>query len=141
MAILIKLTNWFNILGWPKKIRTDGGPQFRSEFDNFCKSFYIHLELSSPYHPESNGLAEAAVKNAKNLLKKCDITGQNFQRSLSVFRNMPRSDGPSPVQLFFRLPQKTNIMLPPWPMPDIDPASTLSTRAYHIKQHTAAINK
>ena len=54
---------------------------------------------------------------------------------------MPRSDGPSPVQLFFRLPQKTNILLPPWPMPNIDPASTLSTRAHHIKQHTAVINK
>ena len=140
-AILIKLTNGFNILGWPEKIRTDGGPQFRSEFDDFCKSFYIHHELFSPYHPESNGLAEAAVKNAKNLLKKCEITGQNFQRSLSVFRNMPRSDGPSPVQLLFRLPQKTNILLPPWPMPSIDPTSTLSKRAHHIKQHTASINK
>ena len=61
------------------------------------KNFYIHHKLSSPYHPESNGLAEAAVKNAQSLLKKCEITGQNFQRSLSVFRNMPRSDGPSPV--------------------------------------------
>ena len=105
-AILIKLTNWFNILGWPETIRTDGGPQFRSEFDNFCKSFYIRHELSSPYHLESNGLAEAAVKNTKNLLKKCELTGQNFQRSLSVFTNMPRSDGPSPVQLFFQHPPK-----------------------------------
>ena len=140
-AILIKLTNWFNILGWPDKIRTDGGPQFRSGFDDFCKSFYIHHELSSPYHPESNGLAEAAVKNAKNLLKKCNMTGQNFQRSLSVLRNMPRSDGPSPVQLLFRLPQKTNILLPPWPMPSVDPASALSARAQHMKQHTAAANK
>ena len=51
-AILIKLANWFNILGWPEKIRTDGGPQFRSEFNDFCKSFYICHELSSPYHPE-----------------------------------------------------------------------------------------
>ena len=88
-AILIKLTNWFNILGWPETIRTDGGPQFRSEFDEFCKSFYICHELSSPYHPESNGLAEAAVKNAKTLLKKCELTSQNFQSSLSVFRNIP----------------------------------------------------
>ena len=139
-TILVKLTNWFNILGWPDKIRTDGGPQFRSEFDEFCKSFYILHELSSPYHPESNGLAEAAVKNAKNLLKKCNMTGQNFQRSLSVLRNMPRSDGPSPAQLLFRLPQKTNILLPPWPLPDVHPHSALSSRARHIHQQTAAIN-
>ena len=123
-SILIKLTNWFNILGWPETIRTDGGPQFRSGFDE----------------PESNGLAEAAVKNAKSLLKKCKMTGQNFLRSLSVFRNKPRSDGPSPVQLLFQLPQKTNILLPPWPIPSINTNSALASRAHHIKQHTAAIN-
>ena len=141
LSIVIKLTNWFNILGWPEKIRTDGGPQFRSEFNDFCKSFYIYHELSSPYHPESNGLAEAAVKNARTLLKKCELTGQNFQQSLSIFRNMPRSDGPSPVQLFFKLPQKTNILLPPWPLPDINLASAPSKRAHNIKQDTAAIHK
>ena len=68
-SILMKLTNWFNIQGLPETIRTDGGPQFRSEFDDFCKSFYIFHELSFPYHPESNGLAEAAVKNAKSSQK------------------------------------------------------------------------
>ena len=69
--ILFKLTAWFNLLVWHKTIQTDCGPQFRSEFDKFCKNFFIHHELSSPYHPESNGLAEAAVKkNAKTLLKK-----------------------------------------------------------------------
>ena len=29
-SILIKLTNWFNLLRWPETICTDGGPQFRS---------------------------------------------------------------------------------------------------------------
>ena len=79
-AIFIKLTNWFNILGWPEKILTNGGPQFCSEFNYFCKSFYICHELSSPY-----GLSEAAVKNAKTLLKNFELTGQNFQRSLYIF--------------------------------------------------------
>ena len=53
---------------------------------------------------------------------------------------MPRSDGPSPVQLFFKLPQK-NILLPPWPVPGINSPSALSKRAPNIKQHTAAVNK
>ena len=30
-------TSWFDLLGWPETIRTEGGPQFRSEFDEFCK--------------------------------------------------------------------------------------------------------
>ena len=122
-------------------IDTDGGPQFCSEVNDFCKSFYICHELSSPYHRESNGLVEAAVKNAKTLLKKCKLTSQNFQRSLSVFRNMPRSDGPFPVQLFFKLPQKTNILLPPWPLASVNSSSALYKQAHNIQQHTAAINK
>ena len=32
---------------------------------DFCASHGIQHELSSPYNPESNGLAEAAVKNLK----------------------------------------------------------------------------
>ena len=65
-SFLLKLTFWFNLLGWPETIQTDGGPQFRSKFDDFNKNFYIHRELSYPCHPESNSLAEATVKNSKS---------------------------------------------------------------------------
>ena len=71
--------------------------------------------------------------------KKCKRAGQNFQRSLSVFRNMHRSDGPSPAQLLFQLPQKINILLQPWPVLSINTNSAFASRAHHIKQHTAAI--
>ena len=66
-AILRQLQAWFNLLGWPKVIRSDGGPQYLSEFDRFCESFGIKHETSSPYNPSSNGLAESAVINAKYL--------------------------------------------------------------------------
>ena len=56
-----------NDYGWPTHIRTDGGPQFWSEFKEFCTAHGITHELSSPYNPESNGLAEAAVKSLKRL--------------------------------------------------------------------------
>ena len=35
-AVILHLENWFNNFGWPTHIRTDGGPQFRSEFKQFC---------------------------------------------------------------------------------------------------------
>lgn len=114
--VLQMLINWVNLLGWPETIWTDGGPQFGSEFVDFCNNFFVIHELSSLYHPESNDLVEAAIKNKKNLLKKCTVTGQHFQRCLSVFRNMPLSDGPSPASVLFMLPQKTDILLPPWPV-------------------------
>ena len=40
-AILRVLETWFNTLGWPSSIRSDGGPQFQSEFRQFCKSHGI----------------------------------------------------------------------------------------------------
>ena len=53
-ANIIKiLSKWFNILGFPKILRSDGGPQLRSEFDTFCNNNTIKHELSSPYNPSS----------------------------------------------------------------------------------------
>ena len=44
--------------GHPSVIRTDGGPQFRSEFQNFCSNHKIKFEVSSAFNPPSNGHAE-----------------------------------------------------------------------------------
>ncbi len=57
------LEDWFNILGWPSTIRSDGGPQFLGPFMAWCEHNNILHELSSPSNPRGNGLAEAAVKN------------------------------------------------------------------------------
>ena len=64
--VLSHLETWFTEFGWPLIIHSDNGPQFRSEFSYFCQAHGITHELSSPYNPESNGLAEAAVKNMKS---------------------------------------------------------------------------
>ncbi|KAG1651704.1 Transposon Ty3-I Gag-Pol polyprotein [Nymphon striatum] len=95
------LLKWFCDFGYPDVIRSDGGPCFRSEFSEICNQYFIKHELSSAYNPSSNGLAEAAVKNAKILLQKCKETGENFEQALSEFRLMPRADGFSPANLMF----------------------------------------
>ncbi|KAG1667763.1 hypothetical protein GQR58_018270 [Nymphon striatum] len=64
-AVTNTLLKWFYDFGFPDIIRSDGGPCFRSEFREFCVQYLIKHELSSAYNPTSNGLAEAAVKNAK----------------------------------------------------------------------------
>eukprot|EP00095_Tigriopus_kingsejongensis_P005318 snap_masked-scaffold123_size333416-processed-gene-1.5 protein:Tk05318 transcript:snap_masked-scaffold123_size333416-processed-gene-1.5-mRNA-1 annotation:"PREDICTED: uncharacterized protein K02A2.6-like" len=54
----------------------DNGPQFSSaEFKDFMVSTGTSLSASSPYNPRSNGLSEAAVKSAKNLLVKATANG------------------------------------------------------------------
>ena len=69
-AILKVLEDWFNTFGWPERIRTDNGPQYRSEFDEFCEDHNIIHENSSPHYPQSNGISEAAIKQMKFLLQK-----------------------------------------------------------------------
>ena len=100
LAVTNAAKGWFNYFGLPSIIRSDGGPQFKGEaFRRFCFDNDIKHEVSSPYNPESNGLAEAAVKNCKKLLVKCIKEGSNFQQALAEFRNCPRADGCSPSLL------------------------------------------
>ena len=70
-------------------------------------------ELSSPYNPESNGLAEAAVKNMKSLVLRSKSKGENFHHALAAWRNMTRQDGTSPAQLFFGRRQRLGLPLLP----------------------------
>ena len=69
-AVITTIDAWFKVFGYPTSIRTDGGPQFRTEFKNYCADRGICHEQSSPHHPEGNGHAEAAVKNMKYLVLK-----------------------------------------------------------------------
>ena len=46
--IINAVRDWFMDYGWPDVIRSDGGPQFRQEFADFCKLNSISHELSSP---------------------------------------------------------------------------------------------
>ena len=106
------LSGCFYLLGWPRSIRSDEGPQFRSEFEDFCAKYQIKHGVSSPYNPRANGLAESAVNTVKNMLKKCLEEGEDVNRALHEWRNLPREHGFSPSQLLFGRRQR---MLLPQP--------------------------
>ena len=93
---------WQNIIryGIPLAIRSDGARYFISEeMKEFCKKYHIKLEQSSSYYAPSNGLAEAGVKNMKNLLKKT-TNWENFQLGYLAYITTTRKDGTIPCQLF-----------------------------------------
>ena len=97
-----RLLYWFQDWGFPESIRSDGGPQFRGPFKEFCDKYNIVHELTSPHHPQSNGLAEAAVANVKSLLDKTGgKLNAEFRQALFEWRNAPRTDGYSPAQMVF----------------------------------------
>ena len=78
-SVCESLTRWFTEYGWPTYIRTDGGPQFRGEFAEFCEGNSVKHEQASAYNPESNGLAEAAVKNMIRKRRKENAAPESSQ--------------------------------------------------------------
>ena len=129
------MTECFDFCGWPAAIRTDGGPQFRQEFENFCKEMGIQHELSSAYNPNSNGLSEAAVKNVKYLMEKCLATGQSMSAALLEWRNMPRADGYSPAEMFWGRRQRTRLPTLPIHHEVIDHSKAEAARKKTAEEH------
>ena len=119
-AIVNHLCSWFNLMGWPQSICSDGGPQFCGDFVQFCAENNIKHELSAPYNPRSNGLAESGVKIIKSILIKCLGEGKDVQRVLYEWRNALGAHGFSPAQLMFGRSQN---MLLPQPASAFDPVS------------------
>ena len=64
------METWFHSAGIPRCVRSDGGPQFRSEYANWLASLGILQETSSPYNSPSNGLSEKGVQDVKNMMKR-----------------------------------------------------------------------
>ena len=88
--------------GSPVELHSDNGPQFISnEYREFLNQWGVTLVTSSPYYPQGNGKAEAAVKVAKRLLKKCNLNQENYQYALLELRNTIQSDDSSRAQKFF----------------------------------------
>ena len=67
----------------------------------WTSAFRYMDKLSSPYNPESNGLAEAAVKKMKSLILRRVDRKENLSIAIAAWRNMARADGVSPAQLFY----------------------------------------
>lgn len=103
--------------GIPEIVMSDNGTQFGDpirnfhpgasrEFAKFAEEYGFKHVTSSPKFPQSNGMAEAAVKIVKNLFKK------NIDPSLALmeYRATPLQNGYSPAELLFG--RKIRTMMP-----------------------------
>ena len=125
-AVIVQLKEIFARHGTPCEVVSDNGPQYAShEFKMFAKEWDFVHTTSSPYYPQSNGRAENAVKIAKNLLKKCQVSGQDIYRALQVYRSTPLDCGKSPAELLYNRRVRSNL-----PMTDklLDPQQIDSRR-------------
>ena len=104
--VIQSLREVFVTLGVPVRLRTDGGPQFKSrEVAAFLKRWEVAHVFSTPYYAQSNGHAEAAVKTVKHLIAKTTTNGsiddERLHRGLLELRNTPSVSGRSPAQVIF----------------------------------------
>ena len=96
--------------GTPCELMSDNGPQFASqEFKSFAKEWDFLHTTSSPHYPQSNGLAENAVKIVKNLIRKTQHSGQDIHRALQVYRSSPLACGKSPAELLYNRRIRSNL--------------------------------
>lgn len=111
-AIINKLKANFARHGIPDTLISDNGPQLVSqEFQQFCSNWNIEHKTSSPGNSQANGAAEAAVKIAKRMMKKCSLNKEDPYIALLNLRNTPQEGTPySPVQRL--MGRRTKTLLP-----------------------------
>ena len=110
-SVITKLKHHFARHGIPDTVISDNGPQYSShEFKNFAQKWGFSHETISPGNSRANGAAEAAVKIAKNLMKKCKKAKEDPYLGLLNLRNTPNEGmETSPVQRLMGRRTKTLI--------------------------------
>ena len=68
----------FSRYGVQEVVISDNGGQFTSEqFENFARDWEFEHITTSPYHSQSNGKVESAIKISKKIIKKAKRSGQD----------------------------------------------------------------
>lgn len=107
--VIDALREFFATFGAPVKFWSDNGPQFTAaEIQKFLRHYNVTWGSSAPYYPQSNGTAEAVIKQMKKLIIGSKRGGRvdpdMLAQALMVYRNAPRSGGASPAELVFNSP-------------------------------------
>ena len=110
-TVIRKLKTHTARYGIPDEVLSDSGLQYTSrEFKNFTKKYGFNHVKTSPYHHQSNGRAESAVKEAKKILKKTAVSKSDPYLALLANRNTTQEGfGTSPAWRLLSRRTKTNL--------------------------------
>ena len=108
-TVINKVKQHFARHGIPSTVVTDGGTQFTSQqFKDFGSRYGFTHNISSPGNSQANGCAEAHVKVAKRIMKRCAKAKEDPYLGLLNWRNTPTEGlSTSPAQRLFGRQTKT----------------------------------
>lgn len=102
----------FARFGLPYCLVSDNGPQFSSAtMSSFLQESHVKHVRTAPYYPQSNGLAERAVRTIKEGLRK-NPTGtlqERLMKFLLRYRTTPLEGGKSPAELLLGFRPRTRL--------------------------------
>ena len=130
--------------GPPLLLTTDGGPQFgraNKAIKEWAIQAGINHELSSAYHPQSNGEAEQAVKRVKTAIRHSDGTPAGIASVCHTLNWEQRADGSgTPAEMFMnRTPRYPG--LPTIPHKIIDNSDMKLKREESRRKQVEKMNK
>ena len=103
--VLDSLDDMFSRQGWPMTIKSDNGPQFRSdEFGDYCTHYAIqHLCVTAKW-AQANGVVERQNASIRKRVRIAQAAGLNWKKELRTYvakyRGLPHSTtGKSPAEL------------------------------------------
>ena len=118
-SVINSMKSVFSRHGIPRTVISDNGPQYDSvEMKQFASTYGFNHVTSSPYYPQSNGLAERMVKTIKSLIAETS----DISLALLSYRPTPLPwCRLSPAELLMGrrlrtdVPQVSNLLIPDWP--------------------------
>lgn len=111
-SVIFELKKLFSSFGYPNVIISDNIPFNSFKFRQFVNEHTIITNFSSPYHHQSNGLAEKGVSIAKKMFRTLNDSNRLHELDLVLleYRNMPLpAFNLSPAQMFFNRQLKTHL--------------------------------
>ncbi|UYV66095.1 K02A2.6-like [Cordylochernes scorpioides] len=101
--------------GIPETVLSDNGTQFGTdrEFANFARQYGFTHVTSSPRFPQSNGMAEAGVKQVSEIAKLILKKNQDPSLGLLEYRSTPLENGYSPAELLMGHKLRTTLPIAP----------------------------
>ena len=98
--------------GWTPLCQTTVPVIWQEAFTKTMQEYRVNHITSSPYYPQSNGLAEKFVQTVKNLFYKAREEDADLCKALMIFCNMPlTSNLQSPMQILQNRVARTQLSM------------------------------